>query len=221
MKKASSTTILILSLLVFVLAQPSWAYQEVEVTNGGTIQGRAILDGEIPSPRYYHLVLFPNLDLCAEIDTDEEMNRVLDDFKIDDKNGLRDVVVTLEHVEAGKPFETQPINIVSENCKFSPDVSIVRQGATFFVDNRDAVMHNSQVYQKERGKIILNIPIPAEEISDGKVTFQKHYKIHQFATKSTQTATMPGGSESRQAKEELICWPNTKARRWCFTPWPT
>lgn len=41
-------------------------------------------------------------------------------------------------------------------------------------------MHNSQVYQAERGKIILNIPIPAEEISDGKVKFQKHYKIFQM-----------------------------------------
>ena len=48
------------------------------------------------------------------------------------------------------------------------------------MDNQDAVMHNSQVYQSERGKIILNIPIPAEEISDGKVQFQKHYKIFQM-----------------------------------------
>ncbi len=180
MKKASSTLILILSILVFGLVPSSWAYQEIEVKNGGTIQGRAILDGAPPSPRFYHLVLFPNLDLCAEVDTDDEMNRYLDDFKIDDKNGLRDVVVTLKHVEAGKPFNKEPINILSENCKFTPEVNVVRQGESFIVDNQDAVMHNSQVYQAERGKIILNIPIPAEEISNGKVTFQKHYKIFQM-----------------------------------------
>ena len=93
---------------------------------------------------------------------------------------MRDVVVTLEHVESGKPFPNKPINILSENCKFTPEVNVLPQGGTFFVDNQDAVMHNSQVYQSERGKIILNIPIPAEEISDGKVMFKKHYKIFQM-----------------------------------------
>jgi len=159
---------------------PATAYQEIEVKNGGTLEGRAILTGPTPEPRVYHLVLFPNLDLCAEVDTDPDMNRVLYDFITDDKKGLQNVVVTLEKVEAGKPFNKKPINILSENCKFTPDVNIVRQGEGFLVDNQDAVMHNSQVYQAERGKIILNIPIPAEEVSDGKVTFQKHYKIFQM-----------------------------------------
>jgi hypothetical protein len=70
--------------------------------------------------------------------------------------------------------------ITSENCKFFPDVNVIRQGETFKIDNLDAVMHNSQVYQKERGKILLNIPIPAEEVSDGVVKFKKHYKIMQM-----------------------------------------
>jgi len=167
-------------LMCLWVAGPATAYQEIEVKNGGTLEGRAILTGPTPEPRVYHLVLFPNLDLCAEVDTDPDMNRVLYDFIADDKKGLRDVVVTLEQVDAGKPFNKKPINILSENCKFTPDVNIVRQGEGFLVDNQDAVMHNSQVYQAERGKIILNIPIPAEEVSDGKVTFQKHYKIFQM-----------------------------------------
>ena len=134
----------------------------------------------MPYPRVYHLILFPNIDMCAEVDTDDEMNRVLDDFKVSDKGGLRDTIITLEHVDAGKPFNKEPINIVSENCKFFPDVNIIRQGESFKIDNIDAVMHNSQVYQKERGKILLNIPIPAEEVSEGKVTFEKNYKIMQM-----------------------------------------
>ncbi len=166
--------------MVFALCTPVGAYQEVEVANGGTLQGKAILKGEIPQPRVYHLVLFPNLDMCAEVDTDDNMNRVLYDFITDDKRGLKDVVVSLEKVESGKPFSKEPINILSENCKFTPDVNVIRQGGTFFVDNQDAVMHNSQVYQKERGKILLNIPIPAEEISEGKVVFKKKYKIFQM-----------------------------------------
>ena len=178
--------ILLLSKVLFALVTlltfslPAFAYQEINVQNGGTIQGNTKMIGEMPFPRHYHLILFPNIDMCAEVDVDDEMNRVLDDFKISPDGGLKDVVITLQHVEAGKPFNKEPILITSENCKFFPDVNVIRQGETFKVDNLDAVMHNSQVYQKERGKILLNIPIPAEEVSDGIVKFKKKYKIMQM-----------------------------------------
>ena len=75
--------IFITTLLSFTsLSVESNAYQEMEVTNGGSIQGKATMFGEMPYPRVYHLILFPNIDMCAEVDTDDEMNRVLDDFKI-------------------------------------------------------------------------------------------------------------------------------------------
>ena len=168
----------LITLLTFSI--PAFSYQEINVQNGGTIKGNTKMIGGMPYPRVYHLILFPNIDMCAEVDTDDEMNRDLDDFKVSDKGGLRDTIITLEHVDAGKPFNKEPINIVSENCKFFPDVNIIRQGESFKIDNIDAVMHNSQVYQKERGKILLNIPIPAEEVSEGKVTFEKNYKIMQM-----------------------------------------
>ena len=180
MKKNLLVLSLVVTLSFVSVSIPGWAYQEIEVKNGGTIQGKATLVGKMPFPRIYHLILFPNIDMCAEIDTDDEMNRVLNDFKVSPDGGLKDVVVTIQQVDAGKPFNKDPINIVAENCKFLPDVSIIRQGETFKVDNLDAVMHNSQVYQKERGKILLNIPIPAEEVSDGKITFNKNYKIMQM-----------------------------------------
>ena len=172
--------ITITALLFLSLSIEGRAYQEMEVTNGGSIQGKAILTGKMPQPRVYHLILFPNIDMCAEIETDDEMNRVLDDFKVSENNGLKDVVITLEHVEAGKPFNKEPILINSENCKFSPDVNVVKQGESFKVDNLDAVMHNSQVYQAERGKIIQNLPVPPEAVTNGKVTFQRKYRIFQM-----------------------------------------
>lgn len=173
-------TILAVTFLFGSLVTEGLAYQEIEVKNGATITGKATLTGNVPEMRFYHLVLFPNQEMCEEVDTDEDMNRYLDDFIVDDNRGLKDVVVTIKHVEAGKTFGNAPINILSENCKFFPNVNVIRQGGKFLVDNQDAVMHNSQVYQKERGKIILNIPIPAEEISDGIVKFQKKYKIFQM-----------------------------------------
>jgi len=175
------TTITIATLLLFTsLSAESKAYQEIEVINGGAIEGKVTMTGEMPFPRVYHLILFPNIDMCSEVETDDEMNRVLDDFKISEDGGLKDVVITLEHIEAGKSFNKEPIMINSEDCKFTPDVNVVRQGEAFQVNNLDAVMHNSQLYQAERGKIIQNLPVPPEEIIDGKVTFQKKYKIFQM-----------------------------------------
>lgn len=183
MRKSSFIFIAVATLTLSVLAGQGIAYQEIEVKNGGVIQGKATLKGELPPDRVFHLVLFPNMELCSKMDTDDEMNRVLDDFVLGPENGFKDVVIAIEHVEAGKPFvnnKSKPLPIKSEHCKFTPDVNLIEQGGSFTVDNKDSVMHNSQVYQSERGKIILNIPIPAEEVSNGIVTFQKDYRIFQM-----------------------------------------
>ncbi len=173
-------------IIFFLLVSNSWAYQEIEVQNGGTIKGRAILTGKTPQPRVFHLVLYPNIDLCAEVvtdygvDTDDEENRVVHDFITDDNGGMRNVVIAIDHVEAGKSFPEKTIDLLSENCNFTPIVNTIRQGGKFTVDNVDPVMHNSQVYQAERGKIIQNLPVPAEDLTHGQVNFQKNFKIFQM-----------------------------------------
>ena len=68
----------LITLLTFSI--PAFSYQEINVQNGGTIKGNTKMIGGMPYPRVYHLILFPNIDMCAEVDTDDEMNRVLDDF---------------------------------------------------------------------------------------------------------------------------------------------
>ncbi len=147
---------------------------------GATLQGKAVLTGPVPPPRFYHLVLFPNMDLCSKVETDAEMNRIIEDFEVAQDGGLKDVVVSIEHVSGGKPFAKPTLEIKSEHCKFTPYVNAVRQDETFKVDNLDLAIHNSQVYQAERGKIIANIPIWPEKVADGHVHFQKDYKIFQM-----------------------------------------
>ncbi len=156
------------------------AYQEIEIKNGGVIKGKAFLSGKIPPPRIYHEVLFPNMDLCAEVDTDDNMNRILNDFLVDSGGSLKDVVISIEHVDAGKIFHKEPVSILSEACKFSPSVHVVRQGETIHINNVDPVMHNSQVYESKKGKIISNLPIPAEEVSSSKIQFTGKQKIFQL-----------------------------------------
>lgn len=150
------------------------------ISSGGSLKGKVILTGSIPPPRIYHLVLFPNMNLCSKIETDEEMNRVIEDFKVSPDGGLKDVIVSLEYVPEIKPFKKQPLEIKSKHCKFSPYVSVVKQDENFKVDNQDKAIHNSQVYQAKRGKIIANIPIWPEKTAKGHIHFQKDYKIFQM-----------------------------------------
>lgn len=175
-------SILLFSSLAFfqLFLSPGLAYQEMGVKNGGVIKGKAFLTGKIPSPRIYHEVLFPNMELCAEVDTDDNMNRILNDFLVYQDGGLKDVVVSIEHVDAGKVFQKEPVRILSKDCKFSPTINVVRQGETIYINNVDPVMHNSQVYESKRGKIISNLPIPAEEISSSKIKFSGQQKIFQL-----------------------------------------
>ncbi len=175
-------SILLFSSLIFfqLFLSLGLAYQEMGVENGGVIKGKAFLTGKIPSPRIYHEVLFPNMELCAEVDTDDNMNRVLNDFLVYQDGGLKDVVVSIEHVDAGKVFLKEPVRILSKDCKFSPTINVVRQGETIHINNVDPVMHNSQVYESKRGKIISNLPIPAEEISSSKIKFTGQQKIFQL-----------------------------------------
>jgi hypothetical protein len=171
---------LITAYLLLTTATRGWAYQEIVVTNGGALQGKVTLNGKIPYPRVYHLILFPNLDLCDSVDTDEQKNRILNDFITDEQGGLKDVVISLEKVEAGKPFDNKPVTILAKNCKFTPDVSIIQQGETLFMDNRDEIMHNSQVFQRGEGDLLRSIPIPATKISEGEVVFKESCRIFQM-----------------------------------------
>jgi plastocyanin len=177
-----TVSILLFASLAFfqLFLSPGLAYQEMGVENGGVIKGKAFLTGRIPPPRIYHEVLFPNMDLCAEVDTDENMNRVLNDFLVYQDGGLKDVVISIEHVDAGKVFQKESVRILSKDCKFSPTISVVRQGETIHINNVDPVMHNSQVYESKRGKIISNLPIPAEETSSSKIKFSGQQKIFQL-----------------------------------------
>ncbi len=156
------------------------ANTEVRFETGGTLQGKIVLTGPTPPPRIYHLVLFPNMELCSQVETDADMNRVIHDFKVSPDGGLKDVVVSLDYVPSKKLFFKKPLNINTHHCKFSPYVNVVKQDEIFTVYNQDKAIHNSQIYQAERGKIIENIPIWPEKTAKGNIHFQKDYKIFQM-----------------------------------------
>ncbi len=134
--------------LVWLIGCPvAWGYEEVAVTNGGTLTGRVVLKGAVPPTRIFHMVFSPNIDFCTKI-SDGKGNRLLKEFRVSGEGGFQDVVVAVVGVEQGKRFDYTP-EIQLENCRILPFVTPVRNHHPFSIVNKDPVVHDIQGYTIE------------------------------------------------------------------------
>lgn len=185
------------------------AYQETEFAQGGTIHGRAVLKGPKPPLRLFPLVLYPFSLFCTMI-SDGKGNVILQEFVIGSEGGLQDAVVAVLDVPSGKPFPPIRPQLVAENCMFHPTdiphsehtfvgsegrvhhehplVRVIQNHQPISVVNLDPIIHNGQVFQNERGNIVLNFPLPISDeprggiinVAAGKRLTQMICGMHEF-----------------------------------------
>ena len=144
-----------------VCADIASAYEAVEVESGGAIAGKVTLDGPVPAPKGFNLVTFPDPEYCGRISNGNGW-RLLHDFTVDSSGGFKDVVVMLEGVAAGKPFDLSVPRVEARDCQFGPFVTVVRDGHAVEVVNMDPVMHDIQGYETspEAGaRVLFNTPL--------------------------------------------------------------
>ncbi len=153
--------VVIALLLVEAEVSPAWSYDEIEVTDGGTITGKVTMTGGKPVPKGFNLVTFPDPVYCGRISTGTGW-RILDEFTIAPDGGLKDVVVMLTDVAKGKPFTFEPPTIEARDCRFLPFVTVVRDKAEVTVVNMDPVMHDIQAYETSHlgPRVLFNTPLP-------------------------------------------------------------
>ena len=70
------------------LALPAWSYEEIKVTNGGSIQGTVLIEGGKPRPMAFNLVTIPDPVFCGTISTGTGW-RIVEDFIIGPNNTLK------------------------------------------------------------------------------------------------------------------------------------
>ena len=136
-------------------------YDVIDVEHGGTIEGTVSLEGAVPEPKGFNLITFPDPQYCGRISNGRGW-RLLHDFVIGQNAGLKDAIVLLEGVEAGKPFEVSVPLIEARDCMFQPFMTIVRNGHAVEVINMDPVMHDIQGYETsiEAGaRVLFNTPL--------------------------------------------------------------
>ena len=196
--------------LVAVIATAGWlaaggpvsGYEEVEVRDGGAITGRVTLDGPLPEPRAFPLVLYPFGPFCKKI-SDGRGNVLLKEFVVGPDQGLQDAIVVVQNVQRGKPFIRIKNDFVAVDCMFHPAdvpdseqfiineagklthahpvVAVLENHQPISVVNKDPIIHNGQVFQSERGNIVLNFPLPvSDEPRGGPIHFEPGKRIAQM-----------------------------------------
>lgn len=138
------------------------AYEEFSVSGGGTVTGTVQLEGQVPRPKGYNLTTLPDPLYCGRI-SDGQGWRILQPFNVGPAGEFREVVVYLEGVEKGKPFdEGSTPQIEAKDCLFLPFTTVVRDDQSVTVVNMDPVMHDIQAYETSHlgARVLFNVPLP-------------------------------------------------------------
>jgi plastocyanin len=126
-------------------------YEVVDVSNGGSIEGVAMFAGATV-PKDETLTLTSEIELCGKTLPAEK-------YIISADKKIKNVVVFIEGITAGKAHTKEPVVVDNKMCAFVPHVAVgVRGKKHVKLMNSDPVFHNVHAYVK--GKTVLNLGLP-------------------------------------------------------------
>jgi plastocyanin len=138
-----------------MVAMPALAYEAGTVTGGGTIEGKVVYNGPVPTRK-----IIPNKDVevCGGI-RDEPLVEVGPD------KGVKDAAVYLVDVAKGKawPPASKPPELDNIKCRFEPEVQVIPAGPLDVV-NKDPVLHNTHGYYGKRTAFNMALPNEGQRI---------------------------------------------------------
>lgn len=134
-------------------------YRPGPVESGGTVAGRAVFEGDVPRPRRF--LVTKDVEVCGI------GYRERQEVEVAPEGGLRNVVVAIEGVEAGKPWPERPARaeVAQENCVFAPHVQVVASGEELDILNPDPVLHNIHAFELigSASRTLFNLGQPPEK----------------------------------------------------------
>jgi len=186
--------LILVPLLWLGLGQIASGYEENTVADGGTLTGTVTLVGEVPKPKGYNLVTFPDPVYCGRISNGKGW-RLLQTFQVGDGGAFRDVVILIEGIERGKPFTFQTPRIEAIDCTFKPFTTVVRNKRSVEVVNMDPAMHDIQAYEtSELGpRVLFNVPLPMNPLHPRELSTAAQYHRHLPGEPMQQVVNMTKG----------------------------
>ncbi|MGD1075339.1 MAG: carboxypeptidase regulatory-like domain-containing protein [Thermodesulfovibrionales bacterium] len=138
----------VLVLLSF-LCSASFAYETMEVKNGGSIEGVVeFAGGSVPQDKMQKLS--SEQKYCGNQLPKEE-------YLIKDRK-IQNVVVYIEDIKSGKTIPPEPVTLTNLKCLFVPHVAVGFKGNKFIERNDDPIFHNIHTYINS--KTMYNIGLP-------------------------------------------------------------
>ncbi|HAM50270.1 MAG TPA: hypothetical protein DCP92_06090 [Nitrospiraceae bacterium] len=135
--------------VIFFLSSASFAYEAIEVKNGGSIEGIVEFSGgTIPQDKMQKLS--SEQKYCGHQLPKEE-------YLIKDRK-IQNVVVYIEDIKSGKAIPPEPVTLTNLKCLFVPHVAVGFKGNRFVEKNDDPIFHNIHTYID--GKTMYNIGLP-------------------------------------------------------------
>jgi hypothetical protein len=136
-------------------AMPAPAYEEITVSDGGSITGKIVYNGNVPMRK---IITTKDQDVCGGIRDEPEII-------VDSAKGVKDAVVYLAKVEKGKawPAEGPPPKLDNVKCVFEPRVQVIPPGKLNVV-NSDPVLHNTHGFYGKRTAFNLALPNQGQQI---------------------------------------------------------
>ncbi len=124
-------------------------YNVMEVTDGGSITGKAVFSGTAPKDETVSLT--SEQSLCGDTLPAEK-------YLINGNNEISNVVVYIDGIKKGKAIPKDNALIDNVICAFVPHVSLGYKGNKVDIKNSDPVFHNVHSYIKK--KTVYNLGLP-------------------------------------------------------------
>lgn len=120
-----------------VFASCAAAYDEITVSNGGTIRGSVKVEGKIPTLPPLQISKYK--EVCKDVPNESLI--------VGPGQGLRYAVVTLEGITKGKAVEKEVQHELDNvRCRFVPHVLVASVGQFLLMKNTDPILHTAHAF---------------------------------------------------------------------------
>lgn len=129
------------------------SYQEALVTDGGRLDGRVLVDGEVPQIRMFPVTRQADQTVCG-------LEKISPRTRLGSGGEVKDAVITLAEIQRGKPLSSlEAVTLVQKDCQFTPHLMIHPAGAPFSVRNEDPMLHQFQA-SDDSGRALFGLSLP-------------------------------------------------------------
>ncbi|GAC1342138.1 MAG: hypothetical protein NVS2B9_15700 [Myxococcales bacterium] len=128
-------------------------YEEIEVKDGGSIEGRITYNGRLPTPK--KITITKDIKVCGSSREDIAL-------EVSGTGGVKNVVVYLTDIKTGKKSEASMKPVLDQReCRYVPHTQVVPLHASLQLKSSDPILHN--VHSFRNGATAINVALPPQK----------------------------------------------------------